>query len=104
MQQRTSKLGEALKELAQAGALNDKDAIGVEATAAADHIRNGARRQHWRPPGSEAAQQCPVHVQHHCEAPLMLWGLQGTANLSTVSTVTTAAKQDAATSHITWPL
>ncbi len=68
----TCKLREALEELQQPRALDDKNAVGVEAPSAADHVGDGTWRQNWRPPGGEAAQQGSVHVQHHCQTALVL--------------------------------
>ena len=73
---RTCKLAELVKEGAEAGALDHKDAVWVEAAAAADDIRGGPRWQHWRAPRREAAEQGSVKVQHDCQPACMLRFLQ----------------------------
>ncbi len=59
---RTGELGQAVQEGLEPGALDDEDAVGVEAAAAADDVGHRAGRQRGRAPRREAAEQRAVQV------------------------------------------
>ena len=66
----TRKVSDLLQKYAKIRALHHEDAVGIELAPFANNVRLTPRGQAGSPPGSKAADQGSVKVQHHSQSTL----------------------------------